>query len=87
MYWLARLLTQISYKTSLPSISYLAEPPRYLKGGERMSVCEKCWGRAYIRSLSTGKPQVECYQEILKETKDNPCSLKEQAGEDEVSHD
>ena len=52
-----------------------------------MSVCEKCWGRAYIRSLSTGKPQVECYQEILKETKDNPCSLKEQAGEDEDSHD
>ena len=38
-----------------------------------MSVCEKCWGDAYLRMLDTGKPQEVCYKELLEERKDNPC--------------
>ena len=43
--------------------------------------CEKCWGDAYLRHYNTGRSQSECYEEILKERKDNPCSPKEQAGQ------
>ena len=46
-----------------------------------MSACEKCWRDAYLRSLATGKSQSECYMELLEERKDNPCTLKEQAGQ------
>jgi len=45
-----------------------------------MTACEKCWGRAYARYRITGKSQAECYHDILKETKDNVCTPKEQAG-------
>lgn len=43
--------------------------------------CEKCWKDAFIRSRMTGKSQAECYEELLEEREDNPCSLKEQAGD------
>ena len=43
--------------------------------------CEKCWGDAYFRSLSTGKSQIDCYYELLLERKDNPCTQQEQAGQ------
>jgi len=43
-----------------------------------MSACEKCWGEAYGRSRDSGRSQTECYQEILKEREDNPCSKAEQ---------
>ena len=46
-----------------------------------MAMCEKCWGDAYFRHYSTGKSQAECYEELLEERKDNPCSPKEQAGQ------
>jgi hypothetical protein len=46
-----------------------------------MSVCEKCWADAYRRSIDSGKPQVECYHELLEERKDNPCTPAEQAGQ------
>ena len=46
-----------------------------------MAACEKCWGDAYRRMLSTGKSQGECYIELLEERKNNPCSPKEQAGQ------
>ena len=43
--------------------------------------CEKCWGDAYLRSLSSGKSQADCYRELLEERKNNPCSEAEQKGE------
>lgn len=46
-----------------------------------MSSCEKCWSDAYLKSILTGKSQIACYQQILKERKDNPCSPREQAGQ------
>ncbi|MDY6895005.1 MAG: hypothetical protein SVO01_06265 [Thermotogota bacterium] len=46
-----------------------------------MPSCEKCWGDAYFRHRVTGKSQTECYRELLKERKDNPCSPEEQAGQ------
>ena len=46
-----------------------------------MAACEKCWSDAYSRSMMRGKSQAECYQELLEERKDNPCTLKEQAGQ------
>lgn len=39
-----------------------------------MAACEKCWNDAYSRSLSdTSKTQVEHYNDLLQERKDNPC--------------
>ena len=46
-----------------------------------MSACEKCWGDAYMRMLSSGKGQQECYNELLAERKEKPCSAQEQAGQ------
>jgi hypothetical protein len=46
-----------------------------------MSACEKCWSDAYLRAYGSGKSQVECYNELLEERKDNPCSPQEQAGQ------
>lgn len=38
-----------------------------------MSVCEKCWGDAYLRAMSSGRTQTEEYRALLRERKDNPC--------------
>ena len=46
-----------------------------------MPMCEKCWGDAYLRAYGSSKGQSECYQELLKERKDNPCTPKQQAGQ------
>ena len=46
-----------------------------------MPCCEKCWADAALKSLSTHRSQTECYFELLKERKDNPCTPREQAGE------
>lgn len=45
-----------------------------------MSCCEKCWSDAYIRSRLTGRPQADCYRDLLEERKESPCSPEEQAG-------
>jgi len=47
-----------------------------------MACCEKCWGQAHLRSICTGKSQVDCYAEIIKEKEltNNICTPKEQAG-------
>lgn len=47
-----------------------------------MAVCEKCWADAYMRSITTGKCQSDCYLELLEERKDNPCTPEQQRGED-----
>lgn len=44
-------------------------------------ICQKCWNDAYTRSRIDGRPQVEHYQELLKERDKNPCSKKDQAGD------
>lgn len=46
-----------------------------------MSACEKCWEDAYSRARITGISQAECYKKLLEERKDNPCSIREQAGQ------
>ena len=46
-----------------------------------MSACEKCWGDAYLRMMTTGKPQSECYTKILEERESDPCTPEEQAGD------
>lgn len=46
-----------------------------------MSSCEKCWGDAYVMSLTTWKDQADCYRELIQERNDNPCTPEEQAGE------
>ena len=46
-----------------------------------MASCEKCWGDAYVRSLSTLKDQVDHYNDLLAERKDDPCTPEEQAGQ------
>jgi hypothetical protein len=46
-----------------------------------MSTCEKCWGDAWIRSLSSMRSQWECYLELVEERKGNPCSPRDQAGQ------
>jgi hypothetical protein len=43
--------------------------------------CEKCWGDAYLRMLATGKPQTDCYHELLAERVLNPCTKSEQEGQ------
>ena len=43
-----------------------------------MTICEKCWGDAYLRMLATGKPKEVCYRELLEERKDNPCPPEEE---------
>lgn len=34
-------------------------------------ICEKCWADAYVRALSSGKPQYEEYKALLDERKDH----------------
>ena len=48
-----------------------------------MPACEKCWGDAYLRSLSNGKDQPTNYREILaeRETSGEICSQQEQDGQ------
>lgn len=46
-----------------------------------MSACEKCWSDAYFRSITTGKSQGECYNDILRMRGNNQCTPKEQAGQ------
>ncbi len=46
-----------------------------------MPSCERCWADAYLRSYGSHKSQSECYEELLKERKNNPCSPKDQAGQ------
>ena len=43
---------------------------------KRVGMCEKCWGAAY-----GGGDQVDRYRELLEERKDNPCTLREHAGQ------
>ena len=43
-----------------------------------MSMCEKCWTDAYLRGMTSGRSQVDCYEEIMEERKDNPCTLEQQ---------
>jgi hypothetical protein len=41
--------------------------------------CEKCWGDAYLRTLSDpGKTQAEHYRDLLEERKERPCSPAQQ---------
>jgi hypothetical protein len=44
-------------------------------------MCEKCWRDAFNRAYGGSKSQAECYQEILDERKNKPCTLEQQAGE------
>lgn len=46
-----------------------------------MAACEKCWGDAYYRHITTGKSQSDCYKELLREREHNPCTPREQAGQ------
>ena len=46
-----------------------------------MAGCEKCWSDSYFKARYTGKPQHECYLELLELRKDNPCTPEEQAGD------
>ena len=46
-----------------------------------MASCEKCWSDAFLRSFGSSQTQTEAYYELIEERKDNPCSLKEQAGQ------
>jgi hypothetical protein len=43
--------------------------------------CEECWGDAWMISLHTGRTQTECYEELLQQRKDNPCTKEEQEGQ------
>lgn len=45
-----------------------------------MGACEKCWGDAFVRSLGSLKSQVEHYNDLLEERKDNPCTKEQQKG-------
>ncbi len=48
-----------------------------------MASCEKCWVDAFNRSYNDPmKDQAECYSELIKERKDNPCTPEQQAGTD-----
>jgi hypothetical protein len=48
-----------------------------------MAACEKCWGDAYLRTLSDpSKEQYEHYRDLIAERKDNPCTPEQQAGTD-----
>ena len=48
-----------------------------------MPMCEKCWGKAYLRSRYAGESQAECYHDILKEVEESGklCTPQEQAGD------
>jgi len=48
-----------------------------------MAGCEKCWRLAGLRSMSgpAEKTKTDHYHDILEETKDTPCTPKEQAGD------
>jgi hypothetical protein len=48
-----------------------------------MASCEKCWGDAYMRTLSNPmKSQHEHYIDLLEERYNTPCTAEEQAGND-----
>lgn len=48
-----------------------------------MSSCEKCYWDASLRFRfeDPSKSRYQHYCDLLEERKDNPCTLKEQAGE------
>jgi len=46
-----------------------------------MPACEKCWSDAYDLSDHSGMEHLQCYYDLLRRRKDNPCSPKEQAGQ------
>jgi hypothetical protein len=58
----------------------MAAITRIAGGGIKMC-CEKCWSDAYMLSRWNGKSQAENYSILIKERKNSPCTLKEQAGE------
>ena len=46
-----------------------------------MPSCEKCWGDAYMMTLSEPmKSQAEHYSDLIIKRKDIPCTPEEQAG-------
>ena len=47
-----------------------------------MPSCEKCWSDAYLESISSGKSQYKCYDELIQLRKNNPCTPEQQAGKD-----
>ena len=48
----------------------------------RVAACEKCWTDAFVRARTTGRPQVDCYYELLKERAQTPCTPEQQKGEE-----
>jgi len=46
-----------------------------------MASCEKCWEDAYMKMMTTGKSQGECYYDLIEERKNKPCTEMEQAGQ------
>jgi len=49
-----------------------------------MASCEKCWGDAYMRTLTNPmKSQAEHYQDLIKERRgEKACTPEQQAGHD-----
>lgn len=47
----------------------------------QVSMCEKCWGDAYLETLMRGGSQTEHYKRLIEERRDSPCTPKEQAGQ------
>jgi len=45
-----------------------------------MPGCQKCWNDAGLRAASAMRSKAECYEEIMNERKDSPCSPEQQAG-------
>jgi len=48
-----------------------------------MACCEKCWEDAYGMMRYTGRPQTECYSQILELRKNRGavCTERERAGQ------
>ena len=40
-------------------------------------LCEKCWSDAFSKGRRTDKSQAECYEEILLERINKPCTPEE----------
>lgn len=49
-----------------------------------MSCCEKCWGDAYERAFLIGGSQADHYRALLEERKDDPCTIEEQEGTNDL---
>lgn len=44
-------------------------------------MCERCWADAYMRLMAQPmKTQAQCYEELIEERRDTPCTPQEQAG-------